>query len=237
MYQNKKVLAVVPARGGSKGIPLKNIHPLGGKPLLCWTMDVLSRLPEFDRVYVSTDSDQVACVAADCGYKPPFLRPDSLSGDRIGDWDVLYHALTRLEALDACTYDVIVMLQPTCPFRSDSHVRDCLRKLIHEDLDSVWSLSMTDSKAHPLKQLTLQDNRMDYYDSLGGQIIARQQLEPLYHRNGAAYAISRTCLLDQHSIKGARSSAVVIEDPLVNIDTPDDLEYAEYLLEKGKVVV
>jgi CMP-N-acetylneuraminic acid synthetase len=95
-------------------------------------------------------------------------------------------------------------------------------------------VSETDSKAHPLKQLVIRDNKLDYYDDRGADIIARQQLEMLYHRNGAAYAITRECLLEKKSIKGDRTSAVVIEDLLANIDTEFDIEFAEFLLQGSK---
>jgi CMP-N-acetylneuraminic acid synthetase len=99
--------------------------------------------------------------------------------------------------------------------------------------DAVWTVSETDSKAHPLKQLVLNGDRLDYYDPAGAAIIARQQLKPVYHRNGVAYAISRRCLTELKSIKGEKASAVVINDPLVNIDTPDDLLWANFLLQRG----
>src|SRR5262245_8743986 len=96
--------------------------------------------------------------------------------------------------------------------------------------DAVWTVSETDSKAHPLKQLTIDpQGRLDYYDPAGAAIVARQQLEPVYHRNGIAYAITRQCLLEQKSIKGARTGAVVIADRLVNIDTEFDLTLANFL--------
>jgi CMP-N-acetylneuraminic acid synthetase len=101
--------------------------------------------------------------------------------------------------------------------------------LIDGDWDAVWTVSETDSKNHPLKQLTVSDNRLDYYDQSGKQIIARQQLVPVYHRNGVAYAIKRKCLLDQKSIKGERTGALVLEGNLVSIDTYWDLELAEFI--------
>jgi CMP-N-acetylneuraminic acid synthetase len=203
---------------------------LAGKPLIVHTAELLKLLPEVDQSVVSTDSAEIAGIAERHGLHAPFLRPDELGGDRVADWDVLNHALRAMENIDHCAYDVILMLQPTCPMRTAAHVQQTFRKLVDGGYDAVWTLTATDSKAHPLKQLVLNGDMMDYYDPRGADIIARQQLTPVYHRNGAAYAITRACLLDQKSIKGERCSAVVIADPLANIDTVSDLAYAEYLI-------
>jgi CMP-N-acetylneuraminic acid synthetase len=106
-----------------------------------------------------------------------------------------------------------------------------VEKLAVEGWDAVWTVSPTNLQYHPLKALVLEaDGRMDCFDPAGAEIVARQQLSPTYHRNGAAYAISRECLVDQRSIKGLRTAAVVIEEPLVNIDGLEDLVRAEQFL-------
>ena len=233
MIKDKKILVVVPARGGSKGVKLKNIKTLRGVPLVTLVGRVVQQLPWVDRAVVSTDHDEIAAAAAAGGLEVPFRRPESLAGDRIADWDVLDHALTACEELDRCQYDIVVMLQPTSPFRRPEHVTAAVEHLLAGNFDAVWTVSETDSKAHPLKQLVIREGRLDYYDAAGAQIIARQQLEPVYHRNGVAYAISRDCLKNKMSIKGERTSAVVIDDLLVNIDTPEDFAYAEFLLQQG----
>ena len=123
------------------------------------------------------------------------------------------------------------MLQPTSPLRRPRHVSDAIEMLVSGGWDAVWTVSETDSKEHPLKQLTLdaESGRMDYYDPAGGEIIARQQLQPVYHRNGVAYAITRRCLLVERSIKGARTGALVIPGHMISIDTLWDLDLAEYI--------
>ena len=189
----------------------------------------MAEIPAIDRAIVSTDSEQIAEVARDSGLDVPFYRPEELSGDRISDLEVLSHALIEMEKLDRVTYDIIVMLQPTSPLRRTEHVHDTIRMLIDGGWDAVWTVSETDSKNHPLKQLTVNDDRLDYYDQSGKQIIARQQLVPVYHRNGVAYAIRRSCLLDQKSIKGERTGALVLKGNLVSIDTMWDLDLAEYI--------
>lgn len=228
MLHSKRILAVVPARGGSKGVPLKNIHPLLGIPLIAHAARVLSQIPQIDRAVVSTDHDAIAEEAARAGLEAPFRRPKSLSGDLVSDQQVLHHSLTTIESLEPARYDVVVMLQPTSPLRRAAHVTSVLEKLISEGWDAVWTVSLTDLRYHPLKQLTVgEGGLMEYYDPRGTGIIARQQLAPVYHRNGAAYAFTRECLLEQGTIKGARTAAVVLTDPMVSIDTLSDFALAE----------
>jgi CMP-N-acetylneuraminic acid synthetase len=218
----------VPARGGSKGVPHKNIHPLHGIPLIAHAAGVLSRIGAVDRSVVSTDDEAIAREAVRAGLTAPFRRPASLSGDLISDQQVLQHALTTMESLEGARFDVVVMLQPTSPLRRVEHVMAVLEKLIGEDWDAVWTVSPTELKYHPLKQLTVGNNgTMDYYDPRGATIVARQQLTPVYHRNGAAYAFTRECLLEQATIKGARTAAVILSEPMVSIDTLDDFAVAE----------
>jgi CMP-N,N'-diacetyllegionaminic acid synthase len=230
MIADRRVLAVVPARGGSTGIKLKNLRTVGGVPLVVLAARIALETPFIDRAVLSTDHPEIAEAGRKAGLAVPFMRPEELSGPRVADWDVLVHALTEMERQDGVRYDIVVMLQPTSPGRRVEHVRATVEHLIDGKHDAVWTVSETDSKAHPLKQLTINpEGRLDYYDPAGAAIVARQQLVPVYHRNGIAYAITRQCLLEQKSIKGARTGAVVIDEPLVNIDTEFDLTLANLL--------
>jgi CMP-N,N'-diacetyllegionaminic acid synthase len=237
MIRHLRVLAVVPARGGSKGIPLKNLREVGGRSLLARVGDVMREVPEIDRAVVSTDHEGIARAAEEAGIAAPFRRPEPICGDHIGDIDVLTHALEATEAIDGRRYDIVVMLQPTSPLRSAADVSATLHMLVDGGWDSVWTVSVTDSKAHPLKQLTVTSGALDYYDQAGAAITARQQLKPVYHRNGIAYAMTRECLLDQRSIKGQRSGAFVVEGEHVSIDTEWDLALVEFLLARRDAAI
>ena len=232
MIGSKRILAVVPARGGSKGIPLKNLRPVLGMPMVARVGKVIRALSIIDRAVVSTDHDDIARVAEVAGIAAPFRRPPELSGDRIGDWDVLVHALNESERLDGMTYDIIVMLQPTSPLRRPEHVQAAIEMLFEGGWDAVWTLSETNSKEHPLKQLTVTAGDMDFYDPGGKAIVARQQLKPVYHRNGIAYAITRDCLLNQKQIKGERTGGLILEGHFVSIDTEWDIALAEYIMRR-----
>jgi CMP-N,N'-diacetyllegionaminic acid synthase len=232
VIEGRTVLAVVPARGGSKGVPLKNLRPLRGKSLVAHVGDLVRQLGVFDRAVVSTDHEGIAREAMAHGLDSPFMRPAELAGDRIGDHAVVLHAVEQTEAVDGKHYDVIVMLQPTCPQRRPEHVLGAIDTLIKGGWEAVWTVSPADLKYHPRKALTRgTDGAMDYYDSVGGAtVIARQQLTPVYYRNGAAYVVTRQALFSSTSLKAERTGAYVIDEPLLSIDTVDDFQRLEELL-------
>jgi CMP-N,N'-diacetyllegionaminic acid synthase len=230
MIEGRSILAVVPARGGSKGIPLKNLREVGGRSLIARVGDVIRAIPEIDRAVVSTDHAGIARAAEKAGIAVPFFRPEEISGDYVGDVDVLTHALAATEAIDGRRYDIVVMLQPTSPLRTPDEVVAAIRLLIDGGWDSVWTVSPTDSKSHPLKQLVVSDAALDFYHRSGAAVIARQQMSPVYHRNGVAYAMTRGCLVKQGTIKGARTAALLLERSHVSIDTEQDIAFIEFLL-------
>ena len=229
MIENKKILAVCPARWGSKGIPLKNLRPFLGIPLVARVGHLISEIPIIDRAIVSTDHQEIAEVARHSGLDVPFFRPKDLSGDQISDAQVLIHALNEMERIDKVQYDIVIMLQPTSPLRRKEQVVQAIEMLVHGHWDAVWTVSETDSKHHPLKQLKVEADQLSYYDPAGHQIIARQQLTPLYHRNGVAYVITRKCLLENQSITGKRTGALILAEHCVSIDTMWDLKLAEFV--------
>lgn len=230
MYEGRKILAVIPARGGSKGLPLKNLRQLMGVPLVGLAAKVAQAVRIIDRIVVSTDHEEIANIAMQHGVDVPFRRPPKLSGDIVGDVDVLIHALEATEADDSQTYDVLVMLQPTSPLRRPEHVATAIKKCIDENFDAVWTISPTDLKAHPLKQLRCTDSRISLYDPVGAKIIARQQLSMVYHRNGVAYVMTRECLLRQRTLLGKRTGAVVLEGHHISVDTEWDLQLLRCIL-------
>lgn len=235
MLSGRRVLVVVPARGGSTGIPLKNLREVGGVPLVARVGQLVRELEFVDRAIVSTDHAEIARVAESAGLSAPFVRPEELSGPTIGDQQVLEHALREMERLDGVRYDIAIMLQPTSPSRTAEQVRSAAAMLVKGNHDAVWTVSPTDGKAHPLKQLTQgSDGSLGFYDPAGAAITARQQLKPVFHRNGIAYVFTRECLLDQKTIMGAKTGALVIDGPVANIDTEFDLDYANWLLARNQ---
>jgi len=234
LIENKKILAVCPARGGSKGIPLKNLRHFLGIPLVARVGHLVSEIPTIDRSIVSTDHQEIAKVARQSGLDAPFFRPEDLSGDQISDAQVLIHALNEMERIDNVQYDIVIMLQPTSPLRRKEQVIQAIEMLVQGHWDAVWTVSETDSKHHPLKQLRVEADQLSYYDPAGNQIIARQQLTPAYHRNGVAYVMTRNCLTEGRTIMGTRTGALILDEHLVSIDTMWDLELAEYIYAKNQ---
>jgi len=230
MISDLNILAVIPARGGSKGIPLKNLRKVGGVPMVKLASQVASSVEFIDRIVVSTDNEEIAQAAIEGGADAPFRRPEILSGDRISDTQVLAHALQEVERQDKKIYDIVVMLQPTSPLRTKQHIVDSIEMLVNDCYDSVWTVSETDVKFHPLKQLKIKNKALDYYDEKGKDIIARQQLEAVYHRNGIAYVLKRDVILDSKTIKGSNCGALICQGDFISIDTEKDLELTSYFL-------
>ena len=232
MINNLSILAVIPARGGSKGILLKNLRKVGGVPMVKLASQVASSVEFIDRIVVSTDNEEIAEAAIEGGADAPFRRPEILSGDRISDTQVLAHALQEVERQDEKIYDIVVMLQPTSPLRTRQHIVDSIEMLANDNYDSIWTVSETDTKCHPFKQLTIKNKVLDYYDKKGKDIIARQQLEAVYHRNGIAYVVKRNVILNSKTIKGDNSGALICQGDFISIDTEKDLELTNYFLER-----
>lgn len=235
MIGGKRVLAVVPARGGSKGIPHKNLLKVGGISLVGRVGSVVAGVSAIDRGVVSTDDEAIAAEAERFGLAAPFRRPPELSGDRIGDLEVLQHAIITMEQIDDVVYDYVVMLQPTSPLRTVEHVVQTITKLHEEELETVWTITPVDSKYHPLKQIVLDGAEIQLYDEGGRYIIARQQLSQTFVRNGGAYGFTRTCLLDQKTIYGSKWGYILVEEPMISIDTLDDVSRVEEILSRRRV--
>ncbi len=232
MPEKPKVLAIVPARGGSKGIRLKNLRVVAGQSLLARTLALASSLPEISHVCVSTDHPDIKAAALEFDGVTVVDRPEELSGDRVADSPVLKHALEATDALLDMRFDIVLMLQVTSPLRDARDIRECLEALANDNGDAAWTVSPTELHFHPLKQLVMDDaGNMDLYDSRGLEIVARQQLTPVFHRNGSCYALRRDFLMSSDTLfSPGRSKAIISEGVRVNIDTEEDLTLAEELL-------
>lgn len=233
MLRDKRVLVVIPARGGSKGIPHKNITPVAGKPLIRYTTELLTELVWIDAAVVSTDDQDIAAEALVAKTAEIVWRPEELAGDRIGDMPVLAHALGQAEAKAGSSFDIVVMLQPTSPLRNAENVLECVNTLIEGDWDAVWTVSESDLTYHPQKQVKmLPGGAIEFYLDSGSHIVARQQLQPAFHRNGVAYALTADFVRRADSIfSPGRSSAVVTPGRHISIDTTQDILAVEEALQ------
>ena len=229
MINSNKVLAIVPARGGSKGIKRKNIYPVMGIPLINYTDEVVTSCDWIDYAVVSTDDQQIGMVSK---LNFDFVRPRELSGDKVGDFPVVEHALIESERRCGEKFDIILLLQPTSPLRTEADLLEAVHKLIRGNFDSVMSVSETDTKGHPFKQFVIENNEIKHWAEEGASVVARQELSNTYHKNGIVYAFTRNCIIKQKTIFGKKHTYQITERPVVNIDTIEDINYLEYLIDK-----
>lgn len=222
-------LAIIPARGGSVGLPFKNERKFLGVPLVRRAVEIAMAVPEIDDFVVSTNRERI--VSASNTFHI-VKRPEELSTGFVGDVRVLTHALLAYEKIrNLPPFDEIVMLQPTSPLRRAQDVTRAIEWRREGNWDAVWTVSPTDTKYHPHKQLTLVEGQLRFMHP-HDQPLARQELTPTYTRNGVAYVLTRECLLNQGTTLGARSSAIFLDTPQISIDTVQDLELAELLAEQ-----
>jgi CMP-N,N'-diacetyllegionaminic acid synthase len=236
VFKGSRVLAIIPARGGSKGIPKKNIALVAGKPLISYTTELTQTLPWLDSTVVSTDSQEIGGVATQTPGVEVVWRPEELSGDRIGDHPVLHHALLAREEHTGEHYDIVLMLQPTSPLRTAEDIEGCVTQLHEGNWDAVWSVSETELTYHPRKQLALSaEGNLGFVIPGGQAIVARQELEPVFHRNGVCYAFTRDFLMGSDStFSDGKTSAIVTPGAHISIDTPEDLLAVEKIIMDGR---
>lgn len=227
-----RAVGVITARGGSKGIPHKNIVPLCGKPLLQYTAEVALAAKSLARVILTTDDESIAEVGRRCGVDVPFRRPPELSRDDTPSIPVVQHALDWLSA-EGDHYDAVFVLQPTCPLRRRADIDGAVELLQSSGADSVISVVEVGEK-HParMKSVDSQGRLINppFAEVYEGQ--RRQELPPLYLREGSVYLTRTQVLLMQNTFQGNDCRAWIIPpERACNIDTPLDLFFAEKLLE------
>ncbi len=237
MRHGLRILAVVPARSGSKGIPHKNLQPIAGKSLIGWAATTLAA-PEsnwIDRSVISTDSPDYAIEAERHGLAAPFLRPPELSTDSAGAIETMQHAVREMESRDRCRYNVLLIAEPTSPFRQPADLAACVDLLARENADSVVAVSPVNPKYHPHKILKLEHDWLGFYDPIGATVKARQSLAPLYCRNGVCYTLTRGCLMEHATIFTPRTVPYIVDRLVFNIDDPVELELARHYAEVVRV--
>ena len=232
MYKDKKILAIIPARGGSKGIKNKNLKKIKNKSLVCRAIEFCKNQRQIDDIIVSTDSFKIKKESEKNGIKVPFLRPKKLSGDKISDYEVLIDTLKKSENFLNKRFDLIVMFQPTSPMRTSKEFLDCLKKINNKNIDAIWTVNMVDKKFHPLKQLIEKNKNFSFFDKRGKKIISRQQLKHTFIRNGAVYIFTRNCLVKHKNIYGKKFELLISKINHISIDTYSDLSKVKKLIKK-----
>lgn len=231
MIGNERVVAIIPARGGSKSVKLKNLHPLGGKPLLAWPIEVAKQTPEIDRVIVSTDHEEIAQCARDHGAEV-IMRPDDLASDTAMVADVLRHHITELRK-EGETAKYLTLLEATAPFRLPRDVTACLNLLENEGLDSV--ATFMEAEINPHRTWKIENNHPDVFIEGAVPWKPRQLLPEAHQLNGAVYAFVMDNLpADAVGLLFGKTGAVTMErERSFDIDDKWDFVIANALLEQG----
>jgi CMP-N-acetylneuraminic acid synthetase len=232
MIQKEKIVAVIPARGGSKGIPRKNLNTVLGKPLIAYTIEAALKAQTLAKVIISTDDEQIRAVSQDYGAEVPFLRPSHLATDTAPGISVLQHAIMYLAEQEAYLTDIVVCLQPTSPLRSAEDIDTAVKLCLDSGADSVVSLCQ--AKHHPYWMKKIVDGRVHpLMNEIENHYTRRQDLPPVYRLNGALYVIRRKVLLEENSVLGEHTLAYIMpEERSIDIDTPSDLKFAELLIKE-----
>ena len=236
MLKGKKVMALICARGGSKGVPGKNIRELGGRPLIAWSIEQALRCSFSDRVVVSTDSEKIARIAIKHLAHVPFIRPRELAMDDSPEWAVWQHALREMDASENFRPDYVVVLPPTSPFRSTGDIANGLEKLRDADTDIV--ISVTESGRNPYFNMVELDHAgyAHLSKSSDRKITRRQDAPKVYDMTTVLYAVRADFVLKSRGIFEGRVKILEVpEIRAMDIDTEMDLRFAEFLIEKGMV--
>ena len=228
-----KILGIIPARGGSKGVPGKNIKLLCGKPLLQYTSDIALSSKLLDKVILSSESKEIIDVAQALGVEVPFVRPVALSQDATPTLDVIKHCL-QFFAHQGVFYDAVCLLQVTSPFRTSDLLDEAIEIFVSKRTDSLVSVQKVPHEYNPHWVFEVDENEKLKIATGEEKIIARrQELPNTYHRDGSIYLTRSEVILEQNSLYG--QSISFIESPkefYVNIDTLEDWEKAEKMIQK-----
>ncbi len=234
-------MGLIPARGGSKGVPRKNIRPLAGKPLITYTIRAALKSKNITRLIVSTDDDEIAGISRMAGAETPFRRPTEISNDVTSDQAVYKHALDWLHQSDNYAAEIVVVLRPTTPFKTPETIDKVIDKLIGSNADIVRTMTPVDGVDHPYWMYRLDDlsqarpfvgnlNLNNYYQ--------RQLLPPIYRINGLVDAITASAIqegkiFDNKKLLGFATT----EEESVDIDNELDFQFCEHLLKQGIVSI
>jgi CMP-N,N'-diacetyllegionaminic acid synthase len=232
MYQGKTFLAVIPARGGSKGIPKKNIVEVCGKPLIQYTIEEALSSKLLDRIIVSTDDVEIAEVSKKCGAEVPFLRPKELADDQAKTIDVLIHAINELKKRGE-KYDYLILLQPTQPLRKSWHIDEAIQQIVNNKAESLVSVS--EVKEHPILIRTINESGNTERLLKVNSTVRRQEFPKYYKVNGAIYINKINDKFNEQTSLNDNKFAYIMDSKYdLDIDEPRDLEIFKLMI-KNKI--
>jgi CMP-N,N'-diacetyllegionaminic acid synthase len=228
-----RCLAVIPARGGSKGVPRKNLRLLAGKPLIVYSIEVAKRCTSITDIVVSTEDEEIAEVSRRSGLEIPFMRPAYLAEDTTPMEPVVIHALQEWEKTKGVKMDCVALLEPTGPLRSSRCIEEAIRLWRETGADSIVSLMENDYPVNWLKKL--EEGRVVPFCPDLPELFRRQDAQPTYKYNNAIFVVSRDILLKEKTLLGPDTRPLLME-PLesVDINSEWDFQLAEWLITQGK---
>ena len=235
MIDDLIILAIIPARAGSKGIPNKNIVELYGKPLIYYSITSALKSRYIDKIIVSTDDSQIATIAKSHGATIPFIRPKKIAEDDTPDFPVFHHAIKEMEEQEFFP-DLVLNLRPTAPFRSSSTIEKAIELFVERTPDSIRSMSKV--KKHPYWMFKIDDlyARPFIKDKSMKEYPRRQLLPDLYYIDGVIDIMSRDIIINKRNLYGEDIVAFLSSgDESVDIDDMNDLKYAQYILENDLI--
>lgn len=223
------MIAIIPARGGSKGLPGKNILPLCGKPMIAYTIEAAKLSKYIDRVIVSTDDQNIADIALEYGAEVPFLRPEFLASDTAQAVDNYIYTIERLSKEWGISIEEFVVLQPTSPLRIAEDIDGAIELFLKNKADSVISYT---SEAHPVHWHKYIDENKAFVDIFDTTIANRQDLKTSYYPNGAVYVFRFSMIKERKYYTNKSYGYIMPRNRSVDIDYKDDFDYVEFLMSK-----
>lgn len=236
MYKGKTTLGIITARGGSKGIPRKNIRELCGKPLIAYTTDAAKQSKYLTRCIVSTEDDEIASIAKELGAEVPCPRPRELAHDTSTTIEVLQHVLLWLEKNEEERYDYVMVLQPTSPLRTAEDIDACIKKIVDTNADSVMSMvQLQDMSLAKLKKIE-NDRILPLLEEEDSAPTPRHKIGAIYKRNTAIY-LTKKDLIKQGDMFGAVSRPYVMPpERSIDINDPIDWALAEFFIHRSTTI-
>jgi N-acylneuraminate cytidylyltransferase/CMP-N,N'-diacetyllegionaminic acid synthase len=226
---NNKILAIIPARGGSKGLPNKNIKLLNGIPLIGYTIKEAFKSRYINRIVVSTDDNEIAKIAKSYNAEVPYSRPIELSTDSSLTIDSVIHMLNFLKKKENYVPDYVCLLQCTSPFRTFEDIDNSVKKLLGSNFEGIISVCEVDE--NPYWTNIFEGNKLKYFIEEGKKISRRQDLPKVYSYNGAIYIMKTDTLLKHRTFETENITGYIMpKEKSIDIDTPLDFQFAEILM-------
>jgi CMP-N,N'-diacetyllegionaminic acid synthase len=233
MINNNKILAIIPARGGSKGLPRKNIKELNGKPLIAYTIEAAQKSKYIDRIIVSTEDKEIEKVSKNWEAEVPYLRPKEMAIDTSSVVDCIIHMMNWLKDKEDYKPDYICLLQCTSPLRAGCDIDGAIEKLFETNMDGV--VSVCEAEVNPYWTNVFEGNRLKYFLEQGKNIIRRQDLPKIYRLNGAIYVMKTEVFLRKKTFETNDITGYIMSSKnSIDIDTLIDFKFAELLLKDSE---